>query len=113
MATNDLKVSEAAGKLRVHPETIRVWLREGRFLHAYQLGRRGGWRIPSDDLTAMKEPAASTSRSDQEGNKMIGGGEATRRLPRTLGMVADESFQASESEAYMHEHRDREHVNVG
>jgi len=33
-----------------------------------------------------------------------------RRLPRTVGLVEDESFQASESEAYMHERRNREHL---
>lgn len=32
----------------------------------------------------------------------------TRRLPRTVGAADDEAFQASESEAYMHEHRGRE-----
>lgn len=35
-----------------------------------------------------------------------------RRLPRTIGVVEDESFQASESEAYMHEHRDHGRVNA-
>ncbi len=112
MATNDLKVSEAAKELRVHAETVRAWLREGRFLHAYQLGRRGGWRIPPDDLTTLKEQARSASRALHDRDRVIGGSEAPRRLPRTIGVVEDKTFQASESEAYMHEHRDRERATA-
>jgi len=110
MATNDLKVVEAAGELRVHPETIRVWLREGRLPHAYRLGGRGGWRIPPHDLLAMKQPATSTESRGAGTKEAAEDTSPTRRLPRTVGAAADESFQASESETYMHEHRDREHV---
>lgn len=110
MVANDLKVAEAAGALRVHPETVRVWLREGRFPHAYQLGRRGGWRIPPDDLTSMKDDAAPNARLDLVEVDPTEGGDVAQRLPRTIGVVEDESFQASGSEAYMHEHRGREHA---
>lgn len=112
MVTTDLKVVEAAGRLRVHPETIRVWLRHGRFPHAYQLGRRGGWRIPPDDLTAMKEQAALTTWPGLDGDETTGGHDVVRRMPRTVGVVEDESFQASDSEAYMHEQRGRKHVDA-
>ncbi len=112
MATNDFKVLEAAGELRIHPETIRVWLREGRFPHAYRLGRRGDWRIPPHDLLAMQLPATSTKNCGADMKEPTQITSSTPRLPRTVGAAADESFQASESEAYMHEHRDREHVLV-
>jgi len=55
---SDLTVREAAALIKVHPETIRVWLREGIFPHAYQLPRRTGWRIPMADLEALKQPPA-------------------------------------------------------
>lgn len=52
----DLKVDEVAELLRIHPETIRVWLRTGRFPHAYRLSRRAGWRVPHADVEALREP---------------------------------------------------------
>jgi excisionase family DNA binding protein len=103
----DLKVLEAAEALRIHPETVRVWIREGRFPHAYQLGRRGGWRIPPDDLVALKVSAVVSEKYD---SVALPDDKPIRRLPRTVGQVADESFQASESEVYMHEHRGHAHA---
>ena len=43
-------VTEAAEILRVDPETIRVWLREGK-LKGFKVGR--GWRIKALDLEMM------------------------------------------------------------
>lgn len=56
---SDLTVKEAAAVLKLHPETLRVWLRQGHFPHAYQFGRRGGWRIPREDLEAIKKAPPS------------------------------------------------------
>lgn len=54
MAEADLTVREVAAALKVHPETVRVWLREGIFKNAYQLPRHSGWRIPQIDIDAIK-----------------------------------------------------------
>jgi PTS system nitrogen regulatory IIA component len=44
-----LTTQEAARYLRVHPETVRRWAREG-LIPAAKLGRRGGFRFKRDDL---------------------------------------------------------------
>lgn len=61
----DLNVREVAAVLRVHPETVRVWLREGIFPNAYQLPRRSGWRIPRADVDAItKKSRRLTEQAD-------------------------------------------------
>jgi Helix-turn-helix domain len=45
-----LGVAGAAELLRVHPQTLRVWLRRGLFHHAHQIPRRKEWRIPGSDI---------------------------------------------------------------
>lgn len=44
--------SEAAAHLRIHPETFRRWLREGRIKKPMKVGR--GWRIPLSELTRLE-----------------------------------------------------------
>ena len=44
-----LTVPEVADVLRVHPETVREWLRSGR-LDGVRIGRRSGWRISESQL---------------------------------------------------------------
>lgn len=44
------KVDEAAKYLRIHPEVIRRWLREGK-LKGVKVG--GVWRIDKEKLDAM------------------------------------------------------------
>ncbi len=45
-----LTVAEAAAELRVHPETVRVWLREGKLQGALVGGKRAGYRIPRSEI---------------------------------------------------------------
>jgi excisionase family DNA binding protein len=45
-----LTVEEAAARLKVHPETVRVWLREGTLKGTQPLQRRIGWRIPASEV---------------------------------------------------------------
>jgi excisionase family DNA binding protein len=59
MDESDLTVREVAAVLKIHPETVRVWLREGIFPHAYQLPRRAGWRIPQEDVNAVTKKAVA------------------------------------------------------
>lgn len=44
-----MTVPEVAELLRIHPETVRQWLREGR-LTGVRISRRAGWRISDRDL---------------------------------------------------------------
>ena len=52
--SNLLTVEEVADQLRVHPETVRRWLREER-LEGYRISRRAGWRIRPESVTKMIE----------------------------------------------------------
>jgi putative molybdopterin biosynthesis protein len=47
MSEKQLIVEEVAEELRVHPETVRQWIREGE-LDAFDTGR--GYRISRKDL---------------------------------------------------------------
>ena len=50
-----LTTSEVAEELQVHPETVRVWMRDG-LLKAIKLpGRRGFLRVRRADLDAFLE----------------------------------------------------------
>ncbi len=44
-----LTVKEIAERLRVHPETVRGWLRTGQLAGA-RLGKRAGFRISEADV---------------------------------------------------------------
>jgi excisionase family DNA binding protein len=48
-----LTVTEAAGRLRANPETIRRMLRDGRLRGSQPLGKRGGWRIADSELRRL------------------------------------------------------------
>lgn len=45
-----LTVTEAAARLRVNPETVRVWLRDGRMKGFRPGGDKIGWRIPQSEV---------------------------------------------------------------
>jgi excisionase family DNA binding protein len=47
-----LTVAEIAARLRMHPETIRDWLRSGK-LKGRGFGGRAGWRVRESDLRAF------------------------------------------------------------
>ncbi|MBX6754529.1 MAG: helix-turn-helix domain-containing protein [Thermorudis peleae] len=49
MAERMLTVREVADQLRVSPETVRRWLRDGK-LRGLWISDRGGWRIPASEL---------------------------------------------------------------
>lgn len=48
-----LKPEEVAHALRVSPETVRRWLRNGVLGGIRLSGRRGGWRVRQDDINAF------------------------------------------------------------
>ena len=45
-----LTVAEAAQRLRINPETIRVWLRSGKLRGHMPGGDRIGYRIPESEI---------------------------------------------------------------
>jgi len=45
-----LTVPEVAERLRMNPETIRVWLRDGRLRGVRPGGKRAGWRVPESEV---------------------------------------------------------------
>ncbi len=49
-----LTVDEAAKRLKVHPESIRRWLREGK-MRGHLISRRGGYRIRPAELETFLE----------------------------------------------------------
>jgi excisionase family DNA binding protein len=48
-----LTVAEAAERLRLNPETIRRWLRDGRLSGVWLGSDKAGWRISQADLDAF------------------------------------------------------------
>jgi excisionase family DNA binding protein len=58
MDDRDWTVDAVAKHLQVGQETVRIWLRKGRFPNAYRLPSRAGWRIPKKDVDALKKVAA-------------------------------------------------------
>ena len=48
-----LTVPEVAERLRVNPETVRVWLRQGRLKGSRLGGTKAGYRIPESELARL------------------------------------------------------------
>ena len=49
-----LTVPEVAGRLRVHPDTLRRWLRGGRIKGVLMGGRSGGYRIKESEVARVE-----------------------------------------------------------
>ncbi len=45
-----LTVAEVAERLRTHPETVRIWLRQGKLRGRRLGGTRLGWRVSEAEL---------------------------------------------------------------
>ena len=54
-----LTVPEVAERMRVKPETVRVWLREGKLRGVQPISKRTGWRVSQTEVTRLLqgEPA--------------------------------------------------------
>jgi excisionase family DNA binding protein len=48
-----LTVPEVAERLRVHPDTLRRWLRTGRLRGVMMGGRSGGYRIKESEVARV------------------------------------------------------------
>jgi excisionase family DNA binding protein len=49
-----LTVPEVAERLRVHPDTLRRWLRSGRIKGVMMGGRSGGYRIKESEVARIE-----------------------------------------------------------
>jgi excisionase family DNA binding protein len=63
------KVSEVAERLRVNPETVRVWLRSGR-IHGSLLADRIGWRIPASEVDRLLRQAGAQATWPRLGDRL-------------------------------------------
>lgn len=50
-----LTVSEVAERLRMNPETVRIWLRSGKLKGYRPGGPRMGYRIPESEVQRVLE----------------------------------------------------------
>ena len=57
-----LTVREAADRLRVHPQTVRLWLRQGKIRGSLIGGTKSGYRIPESEILRLLERGASGLR---------------------------------------------------
>jgi excisionase family DNA binding protein len=48
-----LTVAEVAKRLRIHPVTLRAWLKAGKVRGVRMGGTRAGWRIPASEVTRV------------------------------------------------------------
>jgi excisionase family DNA binding protein len=50
-----LTVEDVARRLMVNPETVRIWLRQGKLRGMRPGGKRAGWRVTELDLNNYLE----------------------------------------------------------
>jgi len=63
-----ITVQEAAEQLRVHPQTVRLWLRDGKLRGRLIGGRKSGYRIPAAAIGRLLSPddAPATGETSSE-----------------------------------------------
>lgn len=49
MPEEKLTIKDICRLERCHPNTVRRWIENGCFPHAYQMSQGGGWKIPVSD----------------------------------------------------------------
>jgi excisionase family DNA binding protein len=60
-----LTVDEVAERLRVHPESVRRWFRQG-VLRGSKFGRRGGYRVSETELRRFIDSRTAGGPGQQE-----------------------------------------------
>ena len=58
-----LTVAEVAERLRINPETVRVWLRQGKMQGFLPGGDRMGYRIPESEVTRVLRGDQASKRA--------------------------------------------------
>ena len=94
MAEELLTVREAARRLKIHPQTVRRWIRRG-LLRASKVGLRQ-WRIREADLPTQASGPASAELERRR--KAVEGLLALREELRGRGISAQELFRESRRE---------------
>jgi len=64
-----LTVAEVAKRLRVHPVTLRGWLKAGKVRGVRLGGTRAGWRIPASEVARVLAQGIQ-SDGDREGKAL-------------------------------------------
>ena len=68
-----LTVTEVAERVRVSPELVRRWLREGRLRGVRLGGTRLGWRIPKSELERFLSAAGlATVEAEETTRRVVG-----------------------------------------
>lgn len=67
-----LTVTEVAERVRVSPELVRRWLRQGRLRGVRLGGTRLGWRIPEAELDRFLVAAGLCTERDHAGQPHAG-----------------------------------------
>ncbi|MBB6448012.1 helix-turn-helix domain-containing protein [Bacillus benzoevorans] len=61
-----LTVREVAERLQKSEETVKRWLRSGKFPNAYKKTDKQGWQIPQQDLQALLIPSSKPSVKEKQ-----------------------------------------------
>ncbi|PEM68055.1 helix-turn-helix domain-containing protein [Bacillus pseudomycoides] len=68
---NMYTVKELALALQKHEETIKRWLRSGKFPNAFRNSDKEGWRIPESDLVHIKQGAEFVKKDSQQSKQVV------------------------------------------
>lgn len=71
-----LTVKDLSTLFQRDEDTIRAWIKEGVFPHAFKV--KEGWYVPSSDIKKMMKK--NSDQSDQPGIKQIGSGRQPARF---------------------------------
>ncbi|MBG9617626.1 helix-turn-helix domain-containing protein [Bacillus cereus] len=64
-------VKEMATALGKHEETIKRWLRSGKFPNAFRNSDKEGWKIPVDDLVHIKQGTGFVKEDSQQSQQVV------------------------------------------
>lgn len=64
-------VKEMATALGKHEETIKRWLRSGKFPNAFRNSDKEGWKIPEDDLVHIKQGTGFVKEDSQQNQQVV------------------------------------------
>ncbi|HGA0510735.1 TPA: helix-turn-helix domain-containing protein [Bacillus pacificus] len=68
---NMYTVKELALALQKHEETIKRWLRSGKFPNAFRNSDKEGWRIPESDLVHIKQGTGFVKEDSQRSQQVV------------------------------------------
>nr|WP_254914817.1 helix-turn-helix domain-containing protein [Bacillus thuringiensis] len=68
---NVYTVKELALDLKKHEETIKRWLRSGKFPNAFRNSDKEGWRIPAGDVEYIKQEPRFVKEDFQQSKQVV------------------------------------------